>query len=355
MLASDFDYELPESSIAQSPLRQRERCRLCVVERGSDTVTHGRFSEIGRWLKAGDLLVLNNSRVVRARVPCQKEGSGGAVEVFLLEPPGALARTRFNVFFKPARKAQPGVKLRPALNPDAGYFEVISQGAEAPGIVEWHGNSALDAAALESLGVMPLPPYIKRERLPDYEISKIDARYYQNIFAREDGSAAAPTAGLHFSQNLIASLKQQGILFSEVTLHVGAGTFLPVKTEDLDQHHMHSERYCLPESSLRAIQTALAEGRRVIPVGTTALRVLESAWQGPSAAVAGWAETSIFIKPGHPFRVAGGLITNFHQPRSTLLALVSALYRREKILKIYTDCLDKKYRFLSYGDAMLLI
>ena len=355
MNASDFDYMLPEASIAQTPLRVRDRCRLCVVERATDTIQDRKFSDLTQILRAGDLLVLNNSKVVRARIPCVKEGSGGAVEIFLLEPPGATPERRFKVFFKPARRAQAGRMLRPAANPEAGAFEVIDQGGEEPGVVEWRGEAGLDANSLESLGVMPLPPYIKRERLPGHEVSKIDARYYQNIFARENGSAAAPTAGLHFSQSLVAALKKKGVLFSEVTLHVGAGTFLPVKTEKLSEHKMHSERCYLGEAASAQILAAKREGRRVIPVGTTSLRVLESCFEADLTPRLGWSETALFVVPGYHFKVADGLITNFHQPKSTLLALVSAFYQKSKILEIYQNCLQKGYRFLSYGDAMLLL
>jgi len=355
---NDFDYVLPEDQIAQTPLRTRELSRLCVVDRSSGSLSHRHFKDLNELLKPGDLLVLNNSRVVRARIPCQKEGSGGAVEVFLLEPPGSTAQRRFRVFFKPARKAQAGRRLRPLLNPEAGYFEVLEQGGEEPGLVEWQGKSDLDAGALECLGVMPLPPYIKRERIPNYAQSKIDSRYYQNIFATEAGSAAAATAGLHFSQKLIAQLKKKGIEFTEVTLHVGAGTFLPVKTESLEAHAMHHERYHLGADCLAQIQNAKREKRRVVAVGTTSVRVLETAFtDGPRGLQAspGWAETDIFIKPGYHFKVVDALITNFHQPKSTLLALVSAFYERSKILHIYESCVREKYRFLSYGDAMFII
>lgn len=355
MNTADFDYELPEALVAQKPLLRRDQCRLCVVERSTGKVTHTRFQNIGDFLKPGDLLVLNNSRVVRARIPCAKEPGGGAVEIFLLEPPGATPERRFKVFFKPARKAQPGSLLRPIRNAEAGAFEVLKQGDEEPGVVEWKGSQALDAAALEGLGVMPLPPYIKRERNPDYEISKIDARYYQSIYARMDGSAAAPTAGLHFTQSSIASLKKAGVQIAEVTLHVGAGTFLPVKSPDLDGHKMHSERCYLGPENAALIAQAKREGRRIIPVGTTSLRVLESRFSNSSSLEIGWAETDIFIKPGYQFKAADGLITNFHQPKSTLLALISALYDRGKILQIYASCIDLKYRFLSYGDAMFII
>jgi S-adenosylmethionine:tRNA ribosyltransferase-isomerase len=355
MLASDFDYPLPEGLIAQRPLEQRDHCRLCVVRRAEGGVEHRVFSELPGLLKAGDLLVLNNSRVVRARLPCLKDPHGGAVEVFLLEPPGAVGERRFKVFFKPARKAQPGTMLRPQRDPASGAFEVIEQGGEMPGVVEWRGPEPLNAAALERLGVMPLPPYIKRARLPGGGEAASDANYYQNVFAREDGSAAAPTAGLHFTPELIGALKAQGVLFSEVTLHVGAGTFLPVKSADMEGHRMHSERYEIGADTIASVQDAKREGRRVIPVGTTALRVLESAFNDKGEAQAGNFETAIFIMPGYRFKIADALITNFHQPKSTLLALISAFYEREKILEIYRDCASRNYRFLSYGDAMLLI
>jgi S-adenosylmethionine:tRNA ribosyltransferase-isomerase len=355
MNTEDFDYDLPEALIAQKPLRVRDQCRLCTVDRSSGAVGHRRFSDIGDFLRPGDLLVLNNSRVVRARIPCRKEGSGGAVEVFLLEPPGAVAQRRFQVFFKPARKAISGSRLVPELAAEGGAFQVLAQGGEEPGLVEWMGPRALDAQALEALGVMPLPPYIKRPRIPEGRTGVLDSRFYQNIFAREDGSAAAPTAGLHFTQALLARLRLQGIAFAELTLHVGAGTFLPVKTTRLDEHRMHRERYALSQACIQAVQDAKARGGRVIAIGTTSARVLESAFGPDLQAKPGWAETSIFIRPGYTFKVLDGLITNFHQPKSTLLALVSAFYDRSRILNIYQSCVSKGYRFLSYGDAMFLI
>lgn len=354
MLSSDFDYPLPPERIAQKPLGVRDACRLCVVDRGSGEVLHRKFSDLADFLEPGDLLVLNNSRVVRARVPCRREGTGGAVEVFLLDPPGAEGKRRFKALFGPAKKARVGERLLPERNPDTGGFKVVADPVEGEGEVEWDGSQPLDALALEPLGVVPLPPYINRERIPDDAQEREDARLYQTVFARHDGSSAAPTAGLHFTERLIARLRAKGVKMGELTLHVGAGTFLPVKSEDLDQHTMHSEAYMLPEALIRQIQDAKSAGRRVIPVGTTALRALESAYFTSMNPDPGWRETAIFIKPGFQFKISDALITNFHQPKSTLLALVSAFWDREKLLSVYAECANKKYRFLSYGDAMLL-
>ncbi|MES2202499.1 MAG: tRNA preQ1(34) S-adenosylmethionine ribosyltransferase-isomerase QueA [candidate division FCPU426 bacterium] len=347
MLTSELDYELPDSAIAQTPLRRRDLCKLCVVDRQTDSVDDRRFKDLEDYLHPGDLLVLNDTRVLPCRIPCTRQDSGGSMEIFLLDPPGE-PRRRFHAFFKPARRAKAGHIYLPVRDPNGGAFEVIAQNGELGGEVEWKGPQALDASRLGSLGVMPLPPYIKRPRLPDSDVARVDARYYQSIYAAADGSAAAPTAGLHFSRALIARLKKKGVQFCSVTLHVGAGTFLPVKGDSLDTHVMHSEPYSLSQETADRIREAKATGRRVIAVGTTAVRVLESYGSGLSGS------TNIFIKPGYRFKNVDALITNFHQPKSTLMALVGAFYDTPKILALYKRCLAKGYRFLSYGDAMFI-
>jgi S-adenosylmethionine:tRNA ribosyltransferase-isomerase len=358
MKTSDFDYPLPESSIAQSPLRQRDLCRLCVIDRATGAVEHKRFKDLGDFLNPGDLLVLNDTRVLRCRIPCVKEASGGAMEIFLLDPPQPArpdARA-FRAFFKPARRAKVGSLLRPSRHPEAGCFKVLAQNGEEGGSVEWLGQNgqALDAALLENLGVVPLPPYIKRERFPSAELTRLDARYYQSVFAKAGGSAAAPTASLHFSRALLARLQKRGIDMARVTLHVGAGTFLPVKTEILEAHPMHSEPFILPDETVKKILETKRRHGRVIAVGTTVVRVLETAFDKNLVPVLTHGDTRLFLKPGATFNVVDALVTNFHQPKSTLLALVSAFYTTEKLLNIYAECLKQRYRFLSYGDAMFI-
>ncbi len=351
MLTSDFDYPLDPSRIAQSPLRQRDLCRMAVVNRATGHVEHARFKDLGRWLRAGDLLVLNESRVTKCRVPCIKENTGGAVEVFLLEPPGQPGR-RFKAFLKPGRSAKPGTRLLPAMNPAAGVFEICSDMQDDGAWVEWLGPEALSAPLLETIGVVPLPPYIERERLPLAATHRIDARYYQTVYARDSGSAAAPTAGLHFTPSLLAKLRLAGVKTATLTLHVGAGTFLPVKTALLEDHIMHSEKFELNQSVIDHINLCKKSGHRVIAVGTTVVRCLEAAFENPTPRLSG--KTDIFIRPGYGFKVIDGLITNFHQPKSSLIALVSAFYNREGLLKLYQDCQNLDYRFLSFGDSMFI-
>ncbi len=331
---ADFDYALPPDLVAQAPLPQRSASRLLVVD-GGQRIDAG-FADLPRYLRSGDLLVINDSRVLHARLRGCKD-SGGQVEVLverLLDERVALAQVRAS------KSPRPGSRLRLE---DALDVEVLGRDGEF-----YRLRFAGDAAALiESHGRLPLPPYIERTAGAPDELR------YQTVYARESGSVAAPTAGLHFDQDLLATLRGMGVAIAHVTLHVGAGTFQPVRTEDLARHRMHTERYTLPQATVDAIAAARARGGRVVAVGTTSLRVLESAALDGGLRV-GAGETALFVTPGFAFRVVDRLITNFHLPKSTLLMLVSAFAGMEEIRAAYRHAIAGRYRFFSYGDAMLL-
>jgi len=331
---TDFDYALPPELIAQAPLPRRSASRLLVVDGARRTDSH--FSNLSQWLRAGDLLVMNDSRVLHARLLGRKE-SGGQVEVMverLLDHREVLAQVRAS------KSPQPGSRL---LLEDALDVEVLGRAGEF-----YHLRFSGDAAELvERHGRLPLPPYIARAaEAPDEE-------RYQTVYAREKGSVAAPTAGLHFDQDMLVTLREMGVDIAYVTLHVGAGTFQPVRTSDLAGHRMHTERYVVPQATADAIAAARSRGGRIVAVGTTSLRTLESAaLEGELKVGAG--ETALFVTPGFEFRVADMLITNFHLPKSTLLMLVSAFCGLEDIRAAYRHAIAARYRFFSYGDAMLL-
>jgi S-adenosylmethionine:tRNA ribosyltransferase-isomerase len=352
LLSSDFDYDLPTDAIAQEPLARRSRCRLAVVDRATGTVAHSRFDALGSWLKAGDLLVLNDSRVLPARVPCRR-ASGGAVEIFLLDPLAAAGA--LPAFLRPASKVRFGERLSPALDPEAGSFELVSRDADGLFRLAWRGSQPFGPEILHRLGLPPLPPYIHRDRLPDPRQARRDSAAYQTVYAAPPGSVAAPTAGLHFNRGLFRRLEELGVERTSVTLHVGAGTFQPVKSETLEGHSIHAERCVVPPDAVRAIHACRRRNGRVIAVGTTALRCLESAADGSGGFKEGWFETRLYILPGYQFKAVDGLLTNFHQPRSTLLPLVAAFWERQALLDFYRHCLGMGYRFLSYGDACLFL
>jgi S-adenosylmethionine:tRNA ribosyltransferase-isomerase len=331
---ADFDYALPAELIAQTPLPQRSASRLLVVDGGRRT--DSAFVDLPQWLRAGDLLVMNDSRVLHARLLGHKE-SGGQVEILverLLDQSTVLAQLRAS------KPPQPGSRLRleDALDVEVlgrdGEFYRLRFAGEAAELIERHGR-------------LPLPPYIERAaEAPDEE-------RYQTVYAREKGSVAAPTAGLHFDSDLLGNLRRKGIDIAYVTLHVGAGTFQPVRVSDLAQHRMHTEGYVLPQVTAEAIAATRARGGRVVAVGTTSLRVLESAALSGDLKV-GAGETALFVTPGFVFRVVDLLITNFHLPKSTLLMLVSAFAGLDEIRAAYRHAIAARYRFFSYGDAMLL-
>ena len=337
---SDFDYFLPENLIAQSPVYPRDSSRLLVYDRESDNILHKHFYDICEFLKEGDVLVRNNTRVLPARMFAYTKNNA-KVEVLLLK---RFNLTEWEVLVKPGKKAKPGAVLTLS---DELSLEVLSTIEESGSRRVRFDYKGVFEDIISRLGEMPLPPYIK-EKLEDKE-------RYQTVYAKTEGSAAAPTAGLHFTPELIDKIKAKGVLIVDVLLHVGLGTFRPVKEEDLTNHHMHSEYYEIDESSARIINQAKKEGRRVIAVGTTSVRTLESVADDKGFVSAGSGNTEIFIYPPYKFKCVDALITNFHLPKSTLLMLVSSLATKEKMLKVYQTAVEEKYRFFSFGDAMLVL
>ncbi len=331
---SDFNFDLPPALIAQVPLASRSASRLLQVNR--DGCTDRSFTDLPNLLQAGDVLVLNNTRVLKARFFGVKE-TGGKVEVLverLLDTHTVLAQCRAS------KSPPPGTRIHLA---DA--FEVIVGERVGEFYTLTFPDNAIDL--IEAYGALPLPPYI------EHAADEVDAERYQTVFAQEPGAVAAPTAGLHFDQAMLDTLRAQGVQFTTVTLHVGAGTFQPVRTENLAEHNMHSEWYSVSEETVQIIKATQAAGGRVIAVGTTSLRALEAASQSGSLQ-AGSAETNLFITPGYTFKTVDRLITNFHLPKSTLLMLVSAFAGYERIRHAYAHAIAAQYRFFSYGDAMLL-
>jgi S-adenosylmethionine:tRNA ribosyltransferase-isomerase len=355
MKASEFDYELPASAIAQSPVEPRDAARLMVHHRAADATEHRIVRDLPAILASGDLLVVNDTRVRPARL-YGRRASGGQIELLLL----ARERDLWRAMVRPAKKLEPGAVFE--LEEGAVTARAVSRVVDEEGDVgaEWllelapHARFASLDEALEAAGRMPLPPYIRRAREND-PCATDDRRRYQTVFARESGAVAAPTAGLHFTPELLSALEHAGVHVASVTLHVGVGTFQPLQTDDLDAHRMHAEDFVLPQATVAAIEAARARGRRVIAIGTTSARVLESCADEAGRLSAGAGSTRLFIRPGRPFRVIDGLLTNFHLPRSTLLVLVSALAGRERVLRLYAEALERGYRFYSYGDAQLYL
>lgn len=340
MKTSDFDYELPEELIAQHPAAQRDHSRLLVMDKYTGTVEHRVFRDIVDYLHAGDVLVLNNTKVIPARIFGVKEGGTAKIEVLLLKRDDDLPNT-WEVLVHPGKRAKVGTVIDFGEGRLKG--EVIAN-TSAGRKVTFHFDGIFEEI-LEELGTMPLPPYI-HEQLEDQN-------RYQTVYAKVDGSAAAPTAGLHFTTELLETLRQNGIEIEEVLLHVGLGTFKPVSEEDIEDHEMHSEYYEISQETADRINKAKAEGRRIISVGTTSTRALESAAKdGRLQAGSGW--TNIFIYPGYKWQIIDGLITNFHLPKSTLMMLVSALSTSEHILAAYKEAVAQRYRFFSFGDAMFI-
>jgi S-adenosylmethionine:tRNA ribosyltransferase-isomerase len=343
MKLSDFDYHLPAELIAQEPVTPREASRLLVVPLGDGPLQHRRFTDLVELLAPGDLLVFNDTRVIPARLVGRKQ-SGGRCELLLLEPledpPGACWRAM----------GQASKPIRPGGRLSFGDLQAVVEEAEGEGLfaIRFDRGGAVLEAALERVGQVPLPPYIHRAPRPE------DRERYQTVLAREPGSAAAPTAGLHFSHGVLQALAARGIERTAVTLHIGPGTFLPVRGDDLEAHRMHAERYHVGAEAKAAVESCRARGGRVVAVGTTAVRTLESATEG-GALRPGWGRTSLFIRPGHRFQAIDALITNFHLPRSTLLMLVCALGGWERVLQAYREAVADRYRFFSYGDAMVLL
>lgn len=341
MKTSDFYYDLPQELIAQHPLEQRDASRLLCLDRQSGAVQHAHFSDLPELLSPGDLLVMNDSRVLPARLYGQKIPTGAAVEFLLLEPRGIDC---WEVIVRPGRRLRPGAMVRFGDGLlDAEILEVLEGGNR---LVRFQAQGNF-YEVLERIGRMPLPPYITEE-LADNE-------RYQTVYARETGSAAAPTAGLHFTPELFAQLDARRVHRAFVTLHVGLGTFRPVKVEEIADHHMHSEHYYLSAETAGKINQTKAAGGRVIAVGTTSCRTLESVWQKEGKIVESEGYTDIFLYPGCTFGVLDGLITNFHLPESTLIMLVSAFAGYTHTMAAYQEAVQERYRFFSFGDAMLII
>ena len=352
MLVDDFDFELPEDLIAQEA-RPRGASRLLALDRASGTITHASISELGRFLRAGDLLVVNDSRVFAARLLGHRVPSGGAVECLLLSPPAPVesGAVECDALVHPGQKLKPGSLVR--FQGAAGVLiaEVLEQrffGRRRLRLSPEAGGISVDAL-VDALGHVPLPPYIKRDDAPS------DRERYQTIFASRRGSVAAPTAGLHFTPEMMDALAARGIAQAAITLHVGYGTFKPVRVERVEDHTVDPEAYEIGEAAAAAIASARDEGRRVIAVGTTTTRALEdAARRGGGTVPPGAAYADTFIYPGFEFKVIDGLVTNFHVPRSSLLMLTAAFAGRERLLEAYAVAVQERYRFYSYGDAMLI-
>ena len=339
MKTSDFMYELPESSIAQFPAEPRDSSRLMVLDRSDDSITHRHFYDVIDYLRPGDVMVVNDTRVIPARLLGERIPGGGACEIFLLKQ---LSPKRWETLVRPGKKLKPGAQVSFG---GGKMIATIAETTDAGGrIVDFECDGPFEAA-LDALGEMPLPPYI-HEKLTDRE-------RYQTVYARAEGSAAAPTAGLHFTPALMDKIRAKGVEIVPVLLHVGLGTFRPVKVEDISDHEMHSEYFEVTEEAAAKVNAAKARGSRVIAVGTTSVRTLESAAENGKL-VAKKGNTNIFIYPGYRWQLVDSLITNFHLPGSTLIMLVSALYDREKVLAAYSTAVEEGYRFYSFGDAMLI-
>lgn len=339
MNVQDFDYYLPEELIAQTPLAQRDASRLMVLPRQQGACSHRHFFELPSLLRKGDLLVFNDTRVIPARLHGRKRDTGAKVEVFLLK---RLDLDRWETLVRPGRKLRPGTEVVFSDELSA----VIEDTTEFGGRIVRFCWQGVFEEILQRFGEVPLPPYI-HEKLPDPE-------RYQTVYARENGSAAAPTAGLHFTPELLSQLREQGIQTAYVTLHVGLGTFRPVAVESIQDHVMHSEQYAISAETAALVNETRRQGGRVIAVGTTAVRTLETAGQsGQLQPCSGF--TNIFIYPGYEYKIIDGLITNFHLPKSTLLMLVSALAGRERVLAAYKEAVEQRYRFFSFGDAMFIL
>ena len=348
MHINDFDYDLPQELIAQTPAEKRDFSRLMVVHRSTGEVEHKHFYDIIDYLKEGDCLVLNNSKVLPARLYGKKEGTGANIEFLLIK---RIEGDTWETMVRPGKRLKPGDTV--SFSDDKLFrAHIIDYGDDGTRIVKFE-YEGIFLERLEELGKMPLPPYIERENNSE------DKERYQTVYAKNEGSVAAPTAGLHFTEELLEKAKAKGVKLAYVTLHVGIGTFRPVKVENIEEHHMHFEEYYVDEETADTINQTILAGGRIVSVGTTSTRTVESAAEfdeasGKYLVKAGHGSTGIFIYPGYEFKIIKSLITNFHLPKSTLLMLISALYNREDILRIYKIAVQERYRFFSYGDAMFI-
>ncbi len=342
MKKEDFNFHLPEELIAQDPLLDRSSSRLLVLDKDKGNLEHKRFTDVLDYLQQGDCLVINDTKVLPARLIGEREGTGGKVEVLLLK---RNADDVWETLVKPGKKARPGMRISFGDGLLSGEVQEIVE--EGNRLVKFFYEGIFEEV-LDELGQMPLPPYITHELE--------DKNRYQTVYAKNSGSAAAPTAGLHFTPELLEKIEEKGIGIARVTLHVGLGTFRPVKVENILEHHMHSEFYEISKEAANQINLAKENGKKVICVGTTSCRTVESAARDIKGcklkACSGW--TDIFIYPGYQFQILDSLITNFHLPESTLIMLVSALASRERVMTAYESAVEEKYRFFSFGDAMLI-
>ena len=340
MNVKDFDFELPQELIAQDPLEDRSGSKLLILDKDTGKTEHRIFRDIVSYLNPGDCLVINNTKVIPARLYGVKEGTEAHIEILLLK---RRENDIWETLVKPGKKAKPGTKI--IFGDGLLTGEVIDVVEEGNRLIQFSYEGIFEEI-LDRLGQMPLPPYITHQLK--------DKNRYQTVYAKYDGSAAAPTAGLHFTPELLQTIREKGVQIAEVTLHVGLGTFRPVKVENVKEHHMHSEFYMIDQKAADTINAAKRAGGRIICVGTTSCRTLESAANedGTIEPTSGW--TDIFIYPGYRFKILDSLITNFHLPESTLLMLVSALAGREHVLAAYQEAIENKYRFFSFGDAMFI-
>lgn len=348
MRIDEFDYELPKELIAQTPAEQRDSCRMMVLDRKTGAIEHRHFYDVLDYLNEGDCLVLNDSRVIPARMYGTKESTGAHIELLLIK---RIEGDRWESLVKPGKRLRPGDTV---VLDDKRLFKAHILGTydenNGTRLIEFE-YEGIFMERLEEIGSMPLPPYIERAAEDE------DKGMYQTVYSRIDGSVAAPTAGLHFTKELLAKAEEKGVRIAYVTLHVGIGTFRPVKVENVEEHKMHFEECQVSEEAAETVNDTIEKGGRIISVGTTSTRTLESAAVMTDAGFrlkAGDYSTGIFIYPGYSFKLVDALITNFHLPKSTLLMLISALYDREKILEAYEEAVKEKYRFFSYGDAMLI-
>lgn len=340
MKTADFDYDLPQELIAQDPLEQRDSSRLLILDKETGERTHKIFHDIIDYLHEGDCLVINNTKVIPARLIGEREGTGGKVEVLLLK---RRSDNVWETLVKPGKKARPGMRL--SFGDGLLHAEVQEVVDEGNRLIRFEYEGIFEEI-LDQLGQMPLPPYITHQLK--------DKNRYQTVYAKYEGSAAAPTAGLHFTEELLEQIQAKGVKIARVTLHVGLGTFRPVKVEDVTEHHMHTEFYHVSEEAADIINEKKKQGGRVICVGTTSCRTIESAADDQGIVHATEGDTDIFIYPGYQFKVLDCLITNFHLPESTLLMLVSALAGKENIMAAYREAVEMRYRFFSFGDAMFI-
>lgn len=340
MKTSDFYYDLPQELIAQDPLEDRSSSRLLHLSMKDGSVEHRHFTDILDYLKEGDCLVVNDTRVIPARLYGHKEETGALIEILLLK---RKENDIWECLVKPGKKARPGANL--VFGDGILKGEIIDVVEEGNRLIQFQYEGIFEEI-LDQLGEMPLPPYITHKLE--------DKNRYQTVYAKNDGSAAAPTAGLHFTQELLQKVQEKGVKIAHVTLHVGLGTFRPVKVDDVENHHMHSEFYVVEEDQAKLINDTKKQGGRVISVGTTSCRTLESATDEDGVLHPGSGWTEIFIYPGYQFKMIDGLITNFHLPESTLMMLVSALAGKDRIMAAYEEAVKERYRFFSFGDAMFI-